>query len=122
MKAFRALVVLGLFVFMSIGANAQNSIKRVNKNQVQSKQAPQKTEASYQVQKEVQKAPAAVNPVPVPYPNTSTTPTKPIKSNNTNQSNEIKVAPSSGSQNNSIQLNSQQTKALEKKQKENYKK
>ena len=124
MKAVRAILVLGLFVFLDFGVQAQNSIRRVNKNEVKSNMAPQKTQASFQVQQETPKVkePDTATPIPSPHQNTGTTTTTP-KSNTTQKSNEFKAAPnSSGSQNNSIQLNTKQSKALEQRAKQRSKK
>lgn len=82
MKAIRASLVLGLFIFMITGARAQNGIKRINKNQVKSSQAPQKIQGGYQVQTEAKKAPAPVNPIPTPYPNATSGNVKSINNNN----------------------------------------
>lgn len=124
MKATRAILVLGLFVFLGFGVQAQNGIRRVNKNEVKSKMAPQKTQASFQVRHEAPKVKetSPATPIPTPHQNTGTTITTP-KSNTTQNSTEFKAAPnSSGSQNNSIQLNSRQSKALEQRAKQRSKK
>ena len=125
MKAIRAFLVLGLFVFFGFGANAQNGINKVNKNQVQSKKTPSKSNSVYQVQEEELKAiPAPPAPVaaPTPPPTTYQKATTPSTGKSVNKSNELKVAPGSSSQNNAIKHTPQQTKSMERQKKENIQK
>ena len=114
MKAIRAILVLGIFIFLNFGLSAQSNIKGVSKNEINTETSKQ-TPTSYKgetVQKNVT-TPTPVAPVPVPYPNTTTTTeNKPPE--------EMQLAPSSSNQNNAIRINSQQTKAIHKKKKQDY--
>ena len=120
MKAIRAILVLGLFVFLGFGVQAQNSIRRLNKNEVKSNMAPQKTQASFQVQKETPKVkePAPANPIPTPYPNASGSSSS---KGNSESSTQYKAAPNTKSKH-SIQLTPQQTEEMNRKRKEDYQK
>ena len=116
MKAIRAILVVGLFFFLGVEAQAQNTIKKVNKNQLQSKQTPKQTPSSYQREAvKPQTTPTPVPPVPIPYPNTTT-------SSEPKKQEPFKAAPGSSSNGSTIKLAPQQTKAVEQQKKENYRK
>ena len=116
MKAFRAFLALGLFVFLSFGLKAQSNINSVNKSELKSNKAPKQTPTSYQTQKEIKATPAPTNPIPTPYPNNSKS-TSPYAQT----SSKGEAAPKTSSPYKSV-LNPKKTKAVENKKKQDYQK
>lgn len=113
MKAIRAILVLGIFVFLNFGASAQSNVKGVSKSEIKT-EMPKQTPTPFRgetVQQNVT-TPTPVAPIPVPYPITTTTTQTEVK-----KSEELKVVPSTNgsNQNNGIRLSSEQSKAMQKK-------